>query len=342
MHFKTNYTFQNNKGDKGFSLIEVAVGIIILGLLIGGLFQAYSTYIKQKTADMNFESHDKITQALALYLQENGAFPCPADPTLTPANADFGKEMVDDPDSNPDTEDKCDGYVKGGVAIGTVPVYDLNIPFTQISDAYGNKITYAVTEALTHPLSFDSSREIEVETSSGATQEVQFVLVSHGADKKGAFLRLANTTAYPCGDTSGDSQNCDWADELTGAGGPADAVRFVDNDIATQPDPTNVNHFDDMLTYSLAMGESTLWGIARNGTNGLNVVNRDISQVGIGTDSPNAKLHVSGGNIIVAPGSDGTGGSITAEKQITASGKITATNDVRAGNEMRATTFYYD
>ena len=39
---------QNGYRDEGFSLIEVAIGIIILGLLIGGLFQAYNIYIIQK------------------------------------------------------------------------------------------------------------------------------------------------------------------------------------------------------------------------------------------------------------------------------------------------------
>jgi len=325
---------QNGYRDEGFSLIEVAIGIIILGLLIGGLFQAYNIYIIQKTEDVNYKSHDRITQALALFLQEEGRFPCPADPTLIPGDADFGKG------GDVNGAGQCpDALVNaGGVSIGTVPVWDLNIPFTQISDAYDNKLTYAVTTVLADAATYDGSRGITVQTATG-DQNAQFVVISHGPDQKGTRPRLSASVSLPCVDGAGDGENCDWADSVVGA---TRARTFTDIDISRLPNTSDPNHFDDFVTYSLAMAESTLWGMSANGSNGMNIVNRDVANVGIGTDTPTSKLHVSGGDLVVSPGSTGRGGDIRADTDISASGKVQAEGDIEAGNRVKARTFYYD
>ena len=74
-------------GSKGFSLIEMAVVMLILGLLLSGLFVALgdsSSNRRRSDANAQIES---IIEALYGFAQSNGRLPCPATVASTGAEA---------------------------------------------------------------------------------------------------------------------------------------------------------------------------------------------------------------------------------------------------------------
>lgn len=68
----------------GFTLVELAVVLLIIGLLLGGLLMPLSTQIEQRERREVAEQLDDIKQALLGYAVINGNLPCPtriSDPT---------------------------------------------------------------------------------------------------------------------------------------------------------------------------------------------------------------------------------------------------------------------
>jgi prepilin-type N-terminal cleavage/methylation domain-containing protein len=77
----------------GFTLVEMTVVLIILGLMLGWLLMPLEAQIDQKKIQETRVSIAEIKEALIGFAMINGRFPCPA--TVTdPASADFGVETV--------------------------------------------------------------------------------------------------------------------------------------------------------------------------------------------------------------------------------------------------------
>ncbi len=122
----------------GFSLVEMAVVIVILGFIIGALLlplQAQRNQIFQSQTENTLEIAKK---ALLGYAQSQGRLPCPATMNGTTVFPD------DQGVSNP---------VAGGtcvVQVGFLPAVTLGIQPTDVNgfalDGWGNRIRYAVTQ----------------------------------------------------------------------------------------------------------------------------------------------------------------------------------------------------
>ena len=77
----------------GFTLIEMAVVLLILGVMLGWLLTPLEAQIDQRRLQETRESLAEIKEALIGFAMINGRFPCPA--TVTePASADFGVEIT--------------------------------------------------------------------------------------------------------------------------------------------------------------------------------------------------------------------------------------------------------
>lgn len=83
---------------RGFTLIEMAIVLLILGLLMGGLLTPLATQKEQQRRDQNQQLLDQALEALQGYALVNGQLPCPdtsgdgvADTTscVTSANAAY-------------------------------------------------------------------------------------------------------------------------------------------------------------------------------------------------------------------------------------------------------------
>jgi len=76
---------------RGFTLVEMAIVLVIIGLLLGGLLMPLSAQMDQRRNSETQKALDEINQALIGFAIAKGRLPCPT--TMTdPANALYGDE----------------------------------------------------------------------------------------------------------------------------------------------------------------------------------------------------------------------------------------------------------
>lgn len=123
----------------GFSLIEMAVVLLIVALLLGGLLPTISSQIELKNRNDTKKQLEEIQQALVGYVLANGRLPCPADGTKISGQATAGQEVVTG--SGP-TVTCPPANVTNNAAWGVLPWATLGVSET---DAWGRRFTYRVT-----------------------------------------------------------------------------------------------------------------------------------------------------------------------------------------------------
>ena len=74
---------------KGFSLIEIAIVLVVLGLLLGGLLGPLSVRVEQQERAKTQALLEEIKEALLGYAAINGYLPCPTTET-DPADDKYG------------------------------------------------------------------------------------------------------------------------------------------------------------------------------------------------------------------------------------------------------------
>jgi prepilin-type N-terminal cleavage/methylation domain-containing protein len=77
----------------GFTLVEIAIVLLIITLLMAGLVPTISSQIEQQRRGETRKQIAEIQQALLGFAIINGRLPCPIDPlVIDPANASYGQE----------------------------------------------------------------------------------------------------------------------------------------------------------------------------------------------------------------------------------------------------------
>ena len=196
--------------DNGFSLLEMAIVLAIVGLLLAGLLPALSGQIAQQRRDETRKQIDEIKEALTGYAISNNRLPCPANATLASGSSSAGIE-------------DC------SLTIGVLPWVTLAVGET---DAWGRRFTYATSSAYTTAnFTLSSSGTLTVKNAatggSNIATNLPCVLISHGSNGYGAYT--------PQGIQLSASND---ADEVENAN---TNTSFVTHD----PTPT----FDDLVTW---------------------------------------------------------------------------------------------
>lgn len=116
---------------KGFSLIEMAVVLVIVGLLLGGLLVPLSTQMESDRRKETTATLESIRDALLGYAVINGRLPCP--------------------DISTPRDGLADACTSGAnqITVRGLPYATLGVSAT---DAWGNPWVYAVNGAYTQPL----------------------------------------------------------------------------------------------------------------------------------------------------------------------------------------------
>lgn len=151
----------------GFSLIETAMILGVIGLLVAALLQSYNHFSLQQPRNKTIANTSTIHLALARFILNEGRLPCPADPALPMSDPDAGREnclggpLGPNPNVGYCEGDVCrrDGRrptanttpVMERIMTGAIPYETLSIANTTALDGWSNKMTYAVTEWLTVP-----------------------------------------------------------------------------------------------------------------------------------------------------------------------------------------------
>ncbi|WP_435641448.1 type II secretion system protein [Micavibrio aeruginosavorus] len=306
-----------HSAQSGFTLIEMAISMMIIGLLISGSLHVYQSYKNDLAVREEQKTRERIVSALALFAEKNNRMPCPANPLLTPTDNDFGKENL------------AGCPAAAGIVQGMVPVFALDLPFHLAADYFDRKMTYAVTASLTQTGGMTNAAAIRIVGPNGQERTAPFVLVNHGPDGKGARMLLSAAFSSACTGAAADVENCD-GDDL-----------FRDVPYATMTDATTANHYDDKVVYSLYAKETSVWVAAPTGA-GMAIANKNDANVGIGITRPEEKLHVAGEILVDATDK---AVEINASNQVKAD-NINSKNVVKAeeeitGNRVRASVFFY-
>ena len=123
---------------KGFTLVEIAVVLVIVGLLVGSFIGTFAERIETTRRDNTVNELDEIKQVLMAYGYTNSPvyLPCP------------------DTDAPPDGIQNRDagGNCTAGTAVGTLPWISLGMAH---SDAWNNRYSYWVNPEYARDSGFD-------------------------------------------------------------------------------------------------------------------------------------------------------------------------------------------
>lgn len=193
----------------GFTLVEIAIVMLIITLLLTGLVPTISSQIEQKQRNETRKQIDEIQQALIGFTLINGRLPCPADPAILTGAANAGIERL-----------TCTTAL--GTLEGVLPWVTLGV---QETDSWGNRFTYRVSESFADsPLagtvtppgtclstsiisSFALCTEGDItikDSAAGNTvaSKIPAIIVSHGAKSNGAYTPHGGATRIV--DAAGD------------------------------------------------------------------------------------------------------------------------------------------
>lgn len=183
--------------NRGFSLVEMAVALLIVGLLLGGLLGSVGALEKRQRAAGTEAQLEEARDALVAFAVANRRLPCPANPATPDTVAGAGLE-------NAPTPAGCTGG-----ASGVLPWATLGLP---ASDAWGRRFTYRVSAAFSRTVpAFDlaSLGDNVVRNAAGVVlaSEVPAVILSHGENARGS--RGPGGAVAPVGTDLREQENAD-------------------------------------------------------------------------------------------------------------------------------------
>jgi prepilin-type N-terminal cleavage/methylation domain-containing protein len=191
---------------RGFTLIEIAIVIVVIGLLVGGGLTAISPVIQSARLSETKQKMATVDSAVLGYIITNGCLPCPAarniGGTPTGLSNDGADQLVTAPCA---TDQTCLGAAD---AAGLVPWVTLGLSQDDVTDGFGRMFTFAVDGELTNANTDMQRSNGTFPTLTGTNIVIQnltvgapvdftynslaYVLVSHGPD--GSFGQTLNAT----------------------------------------------------------------------------------------------------------------------------------------------------
>jgi prepilin-type N-terminal cleavage/methylation domain-containing protein len=171
---------------RGFTLIEIAIVIVVIGLITSGGLLAISPVIQSAKISETKQKMATVEAAILGYVIQNGCMPCPAQrgAAATGQTADTAGAVY--------TGCTTNACVTNGE--GLVPWVSLGLTQNDATDGWDRRFTYGVdpTRAVASSMqrnadgSFPNfASTIDIETLAGADQaytSIVYVLLSHGQD----------------------------------------------------------------------------------------------------------------------------------------------------------------
>jgi len=126
----------------GFTLVEIAVVIVVLGFLLAMIAGIATALIGQQRREMTRQRMAGVETALALFVSQNKRLPCPADGRLAGNAVGAGAEAR--------VGGACQtvGGTANSQTHGVVPWQSLGLAEQDVTDGWGSRITYRVAPEL--------------------------------------------------------------------------------------------------------------------------------------------------------------------------------------------------
>ncbi|QLG89656.1 prepilin-type N-terminal cleavage/methylation domain-containing protein [Chitinibacter bivalviorum] len=176
----------------GFTLVEMAIVLLVVGLLMAGLLGPLSAQLEARRISETKSSLDVAKEALIGFALTNKRLPCPAIPTLSGTG---------------------EGLEDFNVIAGTCNRQNGVLPWATLGiakvDAWDHRFTYSVSATFSRAspasplLSLSSAGDMTIRASTGGTTvstTVPAVIVSHGKDGAGAYASDGSLLAAGTGD----------------------------------------------------------------------------------------------------------------------------------------------
>lgn len=339
----------------GFTLIEIAIVITIIGLLVAGFAQAYQAMMKKNQISEVEKTYDSAQEAMRNFIlsdpnpldglpETESRYPCPASSTAAPTSADFGQEFCPTVSAGSCENGVCVRSGTGGqlVFVGALPTRTLGVSSQVAIDPYGNRLTYAVSVDLTSAGSLSGGATppgaITIDPTMAGTPitDAHFAIITHGEDGAGSYTYEGAQHPNACRfGEDGDAENCD------------NDARFSELERSVG---STTEFYDDSLAFTLSDGSADqYWGPISNNPQNIHNMN-ETGLVWVGP-SPDATTYV-GDRFIVNGitrllGALNVAGVLTADSDINAAGNmtaqdanfrdITASRDITANRDITAT-----
>ena len=162
---------------QGFTLVEIAIVLVIVGLMIGGLVTPLSAQLEQRRVGDTQKALDDAREALIGFALRNGYLPCPA------VSASNG------------LEDRSENRCRGERRVGYLPWATLGVGRL---DGWNRILGYSVTPAFSDSVllfTLKTPRDITIATRDAAgrlqalteNNDIPAVLISFGKNGYGGF-----------------------------------------------------------------------------------------------------------------------------------------------------------
>ena len=307
----------------GFTLIEMAVVIMILGIAIAAATPLYKQYLTDREREATEDVIRMASAELGNFRSLRGRYPCPASLTdVRGVDPTYGYEGDCAPPPLPavpqavgtcaggicieqsiparlidiDPDPAATNFIRPRVRVGWLPFRELNMDEKEVLDGHGNRLLYVVTERLAVDTTFQADHGgVEILNGQGVSVlgdnsgSAHFIVISPGPNSLGGWTR--DGIQMPCPDAgSVEEQNSTCTIDL------------VNNSAIYQDAEGNIaggnTNFDDSIIY-FTQAQMPLWQMSVNDP--LNIYQKTSGNVGVRiptTFSFNVRTAVDG-NILV-------------------------------------------
>lgn len=285
--------------EAGFSLIELAIVMVIISLLVLPLIRYYDLYRVNKAMGDTKDKQIALNTAINEFYGANGRYPCPSDRSLGFGDPGHGKELC--PETAALAPNSCsagNGYchVNTGsdrAMIGSIPYVTLDIPYSRTLDGWNRNMSYVVSEDLAiipagtefNPNNSNVVLNAFDEDGNPIIVKHHGLIISHGPNGAGSYDSYGVRT--PCLLDVYEGENCN--------DNNATFVQRKDNGASLG---NNDGYYDDLVAPS-SWNSSSVWEFDDPDddpdTANDNVVAVVPGNLGVGTKTPTEKLEVVGG-----------------------------------------------
>ncbi len=160
-----------NSKEKGFTLLEMVIVLIVVGLIATPFIQQYRTFTQGKAIVDTQESFYNVEAALQEYYEINGHLPCPAETYVVISTDASGNDLYDGASSTDNVflddfgTQNCDAFedeideVDQTVLMGSIPTRTLGLNAGQALDGWNNKSTYVVSKYMVNIGAYDIEQD---------------------------------------------------------------------------------------------------------------------------------------------------------------------------------------